>query len=142
MTSDHVRPNPRLQSELREVSKDAQQFIEFVNGDNSLPPSFPKEHTQRIVNSLVSLHLGTTVGCREPLEYARARIARIRSDHIVLESDDNRELGGDVLPPLTRGLTLDRRLIHLLASVSTALDILSDPQQRARRTHFRNHYSP
>ncbi|HEY5065804.1 MAG TPA: hypothetical protein VIJ04_13385 [Xanthobacteraceae bacterium] len=116
----HASLDARLADELQGVSDDAKQFIDYVRNDNALPATFPREHAEKLVRSLIGLQLGTAAGAKDPLEYARARLARMRSDHIVPESS-TREMG-DSVPPVTRGLTLDNLLIRLLASVSTALD--------------------
>lgn len=122
MSVNHLPPHSGLELELREVSTDAKEFDDFINADNSLPKTFPKEHTQKVLASLIDLHTGTLAGCKEPLEYARARLARIRSQHIILESNYANDGRADEPPPIVRGLTLDSYLIRLLASVSTALD--------------------
>ncbi len=119
MALKYKKPNAELLRELDSVSQDALNVISAVTELNFLPDDFPAAALVDICETLSDLPNGTAEGCRVPLEYARGRIPAIRRKHFLvedvalLESDD---------PSLLRGMSLDRRLSELIASIATALD--------------------
>jgi len=90
---------------------------------NRLPSDFPAEQLQELLVELQSLPAGTAEGCRQPLEYARARLPAIRRQFIQTEEESRRPRADeDAPPPLTRGMTIDVRIGALVNSVTTGLD--------------------
>jgi hypothetical protein len=121
MALKHIKPDTSLLSELNEVSRDANSLSDYLRLPNAVPLSFPSNQLTEICQSLGNLPYGTAEGCRAPLEYARVRLPAIRREFIFNEQDALPPQH-DEMPPLTRGMTLDRLLRDLIASVSTALD--------------------
>ena len=109
--------------ELREVEADAGALLAELARANRLPSDFPYDQLQELLVELQSLPAGTAEGCRQPLEYARARLPAIRRQFIKTEEESRLEAGDeDAPPPLTRGMTIDVRIGALVNSVTTALD--------------------
>lgn len=76
-----------------------------------------------LLAELQSLPAGTAEGCRQPLEYARARLPAIRRRFIQTEEQLRQpRTDEEAPPPLTRGMTIDVRIGALVNSVTTALD--------------------
>lgn len=121
MALKYTRPNDMLLQELAEVSRDAHAVIEYLRAPNSLPLSFPASQLIEIATTLGELPSGTAEGCRVPLEYARVRLPAIRRENI-LNEDAIALQEDEAVPPLLRGMALDRCMRDLIASVTTALD--------------------
>jgi hypothetical protein len=119
----YTTPPPSLMRELREVEADAGALAAELARAQHLPSDFPAEQLQELIVELQSLPLGTAEGCRQPLQYARARLPAIRRQFIKTE-EESRQLpaDADAPPPLTRGMTIDVRIGALVNSVTTALD--------------------
>src|SRR5215471_5609732 len=76
-----------------------------------------------LVVELQSLPAGTAEGCRQPLQYACARLPAIRRQFIKTEEESHQSPADeDAPPPLTRGMTIDVRIGAVVNSVTTALD--------------------
>jgi hypothetical protein len=119
----YTTPPPSLMRELREVESDAGALAAELARANRLPSDFPVEQLQELLAGLQSLPAGTAEGCRQPLEYARARLPAIRRQFIKTEEESRQSPADeDAPPPLTRGMTIDVRLGALVNSVTTALD--------------------
>lgn len=125
-------PNDSLLSELASVSEDAGALVDFLNRQNILPATFPTVPLIAIGQSLFDLPNGSAEGCRKPLEYARVRLPAIRREHFLKEDAEAIRLDEEEEPPLLRGMTLDRLMKNLIASVTTALDEYRDQA----RQHF------
>jgi hypothetical protein len=109
--------------ELREVELNARALAADLAGANRLPSDFPAEQLQELLLELESLAAGTAEGCRQPLEYARARLPAIRRQFIKTEEESRQSWGDkDAPPPLTRGMMIDLRIGALVNSATTALD--------------------
>jgi hypothetical protein len=110
--------------ELREVESDAGALVAgLAKVSNLLPPDFPAEQLQELLIELQSLPAGTAEGCRQPLEYSRARLPAIRRRFIQTEEESRRQpVDEEAPPPLTRGMPIDKRIVALISSVTTALD--------------------
>jgi hypothetical protein len=123
MSLDHTRPNSALSEELTEVAVDARNLTEYLKDGNDIRTDFPAKQLDEIAHSLLHLKQGSSAGARDVLRYASKRLPAIRREFLHHESlaaevsSDN-----DFLPQQTRGMTLDRRLKDLIASVNTALD--------------------
>ena len=122
MALRHGPPNEALNRELRDVSRDSDALSEFLRAPNAIPDSFPSSQLVAICQSLGGLPQGTAEGCRVPLEYARVRLPAIRREHILSEDRIPPLADPDAVPPLVRGMGLDRLLKDLIAAVTTALD--------------------
>ena len=119
----YTTPPLSLMRELREVAADASALAIELAKANRLPADFPAEQLQELLGALQSLPVGTAEGCRQPLEYARARLPAIRRQFIQTEEQSLQPRADpDSPPPLTRGMTIDLRLGALVNSVTTALD--------------------
>ena len=126
MPLPHDRPNETLGRELDDVARESDALLEYLRAPNAIPKTFPTRQLEDICQSLADLPQGTAEGCRVPLEYARRRLPAIRREHFLsddkflpMEDEDN-------VPPLARGMGLDRLLKDLIASVTTALDDYRD----------------
>jgi hypothetical protein len=109
--------------ELREVASDALALAAELRKANRLPSHFPTEQLLELLVELQALVAGTAEGCRQPLEYARARLPAIRRKFIQTEEQSQQQrTDEDAPPPLTRGMTIDLRLGALVNSITTALD--------------------
>ena len=119
----YTTPPLSLMRELQEVANDAAALANELARANRLPADFPAEQLHELLAELQTLRDGTAEGCRQPLEYARARLPAIRRQFIQTE-DQSRQPREDAEapPPLTRGMTIDVRLGALVNSVTTALD--------------------
>ena len=122
MALKYTKPNARLETELLSVAQDAQSVIKSLEEQNYIPPEFPTATLIDICETLIGLPLGTAEGCRVPLEYARGRLPAIRRNHFALDGDHVATSGDMQEPQLFRGMSLDRTLSSLIASISTALD--------------------
>lgn len=120
MPLSYESPPPSLLLELEEVSAASRALNTSIGDSNNLPSDFPRDSVTEICNSLRELHAGSAEGCRVPLEYARSRLPAIRRKYIQIESLEVDPLSEE--PSLTRGMTIDRGVQYLLASVTTALD--------------------
>jgi Leucine-rich repeat (LRR) protein len=119
----YTTPPPPLMRELCEVESDAGALAAELARANRLPSDFPAEQLQELLVALKSLPTGTAEGCRQPLEYARARLPAIRRQFIKTEEESRQSpVNEDAPPPLTRGMTIDVRIGALVNSVTTALD--------------------
>jgi hypothetical protein len=119
----YTTPPPPLMRELREVEADARGLAAELARAQHLPSDFPAEQLRELLVELESLPAGTAEGCRQPLEYARARLPAIRRLFIKTEEESHQlPANDDVPPPLTRGMTIDVRIGALISSVTTALD--------------------
>jgi hypothetical protein len=121
---NYTTPPPSLIRELREVASDAGALAaELARAQQYLPSDFPARQLQELLVELRSLPAGTAEGCRQPLEYARARMPAIRRQFIKTEEESRQPPADeDAPPPLTRGMTIDLRIGALVNSVTTALD--------------------
>jgi hypothetical protein len=116
-------PPPSLMRELREVVSDAGALAGELEKANRLPLDFPTEQLHELLAELQSLPAGTAEGCRQPLEYARARLPAVRRQFIQTEEEVRQPMADEDAPPsLTRGMTIDLRIGALVNSVTTALD--------------------
>ena len=119
----YTTPPLSLMRELREVESDASALAAELARAQYLPSDFPAEQFQELLVGLQSLPAGTAEGCRQPLEYARARLPAIRRQFIKTEEESRQSPADqDAPPPLTRGMTIDVRIGALVNSVTTALD--------------------
>jgi hypothetical protein len=119
----YTTPPLSLLRELREVAADASALAIELAKANRLPADFPAEQLLELLGALQMLPGGTAEGCRQPLEYARARLPAIRRQFIQTEEQSLQpRVDPDAPPPLTRGMTIDLRLGALVNSVTTALD--------------------
>lgn len=117
-----TKPNQQLLQELKSVSQDAQAVIKSIGEQNFLPEDFPTATLVDICEALFDLPNGSAEGCRVPLEYARGRLPAIRRNHFAVETTDYMSSDYDADPKLLRGMSLDRNLSDLIASITTALD--------------------
>jgi Leucine-rich repeat (LRR) protein len=119
----YTAPPPSLLTELKEVASDASVLAIEISRANRLPLDFPRDQLQELLSELQSLPKGTAEGCRQPLEYTRARLPAIRRRFIQTE-EQSREIHADEegSSALTRGMIIDIRIGALVNSVTTALD--------------------
>ena len=124
MSLGYKRPPQKLMRELEEVaaSADALGLLVNVARPNIQLDRFPVKELSALCSLIAILPQGTAEGCREPLIYARKRISSIRRERIAMQSIDSSSAEQERPPPLSRGDSLDERLVHLIGSISTALD--------------------
>ncbi|WP_425079896.1 OST-HTH/LOTUS domain-containing protein [Ruegeria denitrificans] len=122
MALKYKKPNPQLLQELKSVAQDAQAVTTAIETQNFIPDDFPTATLVDICEALLELPNGTAEGCRTPLEYARGRLPAIRRNHFHLEMENEVSEAHDVEPQLLRGMSFDRDLSKLIASITTALD--------------------
>lgn len=116
-------PDDYLAAELTEVSADAEKFAAHLRADNNIPAEFPKAQLEEIATSLYRLPHGTAAAAFDILKYASRRLPSIRREYLLVDSAaPDAERDTDLPPPQMRGMTLDRYLKDLIASVVTALD--------------------
>lgn len=119
----YTTPPPSLMAELREVATDAAALATELSRANRLPENFPAEQLHELLTQLQTLPEGTAEGCRQPLEYARARLPALRRQFIQTEEQSRQPRADDEKPPpLTRGMVIDQQLGVLVNSVTTAFD--------------------
>ena len=120
---EFTSPPETLAEELDEVASDSAALASDIGKANSLPKDFPAEQLVELLKQLQTLPAGTAEGCRQPLEYARSRLPAIRRKYIVTEKQSStHKVEAENMPPLTRGMSIDRKLTSLIGSVATALD--------------------
>jgi Leucine Rich repeats (2 copies) len=117
------KPPESLADELREVSQNADALKNALATSNLLPDEFPKEEVIELLKQFHAMAEGTAEGCRQPLEYARARLPAIRRSYIFTPARSSAlGTGADGPPPLMRGEAIDQCIGQLYASVGTALE--------------------
>jgi hypothetical protein len=104
--------------ELREVKSDASALATALATAQHVPSDFPAGQLQGLLVELQSLPDGTAEGCRQSLEYARARLPAIRRQFIKTEEESRQSPADeDAPPPLIRGMAIDARIGALVNSV-------------------------
>ena len=82
----HSKPPESLLRELNEVATDAAGLADELRRAQNLPADFPAAELLEVMVQLQALPNGTAEGCRQPLEYARARLPAIRRRFIKTEA--------------------------------------------------------
>lgn len=119
----YEKPPESLADELLEVEQNAQALSDAISKSNQLPTDFPKEEIVELANQLIGISKGTAEGCRQPLEYSRARLPAIRRTFILTPARSIEIDANEIEPPpLMRGERIDDCLARLTTSVATALE--------------------
>ncbi len=119
----YEKPPESLADELRELSQNADALHNALSTSNLLPNEFPKDEVIELLKQFHAMAEGTAEGCRQPLEYARARLPAIRRSYIFTPARSSAlGAGTEGPPPLMRGEAIDQCIGQLYASVGTALE--------------------
>lgn len=112
-------PNAALSAELDQVEQDAHDVLTHLSSANDLDEKFPKKELASIAETLVGLNDGGTTAAAAILWYAYKRLPALRRQHVYQDkvADEAQASWRQI-----RGMTLDKYIVALIASVSTALD--------------------